>query len=68
MAKSTAILIVEQPHRPDLLRQCPRCLAVFALQLVRTEAHPKWGDVRVYHCQKCDAQTEYLANLPPYVV
>jgi hypothetical protein len=45
-----------------------RCLAVFALRLVRVEAHPKWGDVRVYRCQKCDAQTEYLTNLPHYLV
>jgi len=68
MAKSTAIPIVAQPYQPEPLRQCPRCLAVFALRLVRTEAHPKWGDVRVYHCQKCDARTEYLTNLPPCVV
>jgi len=68
MAKSTAISIVAQPHQPELLRRCPRCLAVLALHLVRTETHAKWGDVRVYHCQKCDAQTEYLTNLPPSVV
>lgn len=68
MGQSIAISIVVQPHELELLRQCPRCLAVFSLRLVRTEAHPKWGDVRVYHCQKCNAETEYLTYLSPRVV
>jgi hypothetical protein len=67
MARPTDTPILPQPADPAPLWQCPHCLAVFVLRLVRI-ARPKVGEMRVYHCGKCGKETEYLAGLPDHVV
>jgi hypothetical protein len=55
------------PVRP-LLRQCPRCLSLFSICLLRVERRAKAGDDRVYRCGKCNQETEFLVKMPDDIV
>lgn len=68
MAIQHSSAVISQPVSPGPLWQCPQCLAFFSIRFLRIEQRDKWGDVCVYCCGKCDKETEFLTNVPNYVL
>lgn len=60
--------LLNEPLQPGILRDCPECRKLFALEFVSKRESDQQGTIRTYRCKKCGSELSFAEHHPPNAI